>query len=526
MSHLLAQASESDILSYQSDLIKIKHRTSTDLQHNVYQNRSQFIKISQEADKLKAEMRTLRSLMSDLNGTLGQTNAALGIDTSVASSARKYANRSSVANLEAMWSSHLQELWRRVEGSQKFLPAIPGRHVVYESGRWVELNTATWKPKRRVHLILLNDHLLIASEKKRLDAGSSPLPDSRAGKAAPQVLSADKCFPVSDIDMDDLAQTRPVPSKKPSTTSPSALALNVRVGPDSYTFAATDPDGSEKASFLARFRKASAEMKKSLRVSLLGEREPSRERAPRAVAGGNGLLPAEGVTAVKSSMLVEVDGRQQEFRWLETQCDELDIDIALQRFESAVRRVDTLRRVAKSNKSNLVVADLTDTRVQSSAGRLSKAIIRQMRDTNSRMTATQQHIAWLIKLGFEARASEAYLDSRSEVVRMRVGQSSNLGDLHQYIYQLSFIYFTLIKNTIAIYQACFAHTMTSACIKWAKDHVDEFNSLLARQMRKWEPRGDDWRMALDRVREHERMLREVNVDMGGMIGRGLEGEAA
>lgn len=148
VAQVLANASEQDIREFQHELGRVRNRTSTDIQHNVYQNRSQFIKISQEAEKLKTEMRALRNFMSDMTNTLAQTNAALGINTDNVN-ARKYANRSSVANLEAMWSTHLQELWRRVEGSQKFLPAIPGRHVVHESGRWVELNTATWKSTLR-----------------------------------------------------------------------------------------------------------------------------------------------------------------------------------------------------------------------------------------------------------------------------------------------------------------------------------------------------------------------------------------
>lgn len=411
--------------------MKQKHRNSADLQHNVYQNRSQFIRISQEADKLKAEMRTLRTLMSELTSTLGQTNAALGISTdsgsTSTSSARKFANRSSVANLEAMWSTHLQELWRRVEGSQKFLPAIPGRHVVHESGRWVELNAATWKPKRRVHLILLNDHLLMASEKKRLEPSPQPALDTQKSPAPPgQVLAAERCWPLQDIDISDLG-TKTVPTSRPLKNGkpPNAHAVNIRIGPDSFTFAATDSEGNEKAAFLARFRKAVADIKRTMHADIDGPMPSARDRLSRVSRGisqtparADGIEPGPGVKAL---MLVEVDGRQQEFRWVETQVDELDIDIALQRFEEAVKRVDTLRRIAKTNRSNTVVQELIDGRVQSSALRLSKAIMRQMRGTNSHMSATQRHAAWLVKLGFEAQASEAYLESRSEVVRIRIG---------------------------------------------------------------------------------------------------------
>ena len=70
----LSNASEHDIQEYQNSLRKIKNRTSTNLQQSVYQNRTQFIKISKEAEKLKSEMQVLRGLMSDLTGALSQTN--------------------------------------------------------------------------------------------------------------------------------------------------------------------------------------------------------------------------------------------------------------------------------------------------------------------------------------------------------------------------------------------------------------------------------------------------------------------
>ena len=78
---------------------------------------------------------------------------------------------------------HLQTLWKRVEGSQKYLPALPGRHIITESQRWVELNAATWKPRRRVALVLLNDHLLIARSEQYTAWAISPNDRSGGNKA-------------------------------------------------------------------------------------------------------------------------------------------------------------------------------------------------------------------------------------------------------------------------------------------------------------------------------------------------------
>jgi hypothetical protein len=113
---LLSDASEKDIDEYQQALQKMKNRTSTDLQQNVYQNRTQFIKISKEAEKLKGEMRALRNLMSELktNTTALRTASSQGpavsddFDTGFPSTLSKRDKRSSVADRTAMWNSQLQ----------------------------------------------------------------------------------------------------------------------------------------------------------------------------------------------------------------------------------------------------------------------------------------------------------------------------------------------------------------------------------------------------------------------------------
>jgi hypothetical protein len=274
---LLADATEADIYAFQSNLQNVKERASTDLQHNVYQNRTQFIKISKEADRLKSEMQTLRSLMSELTGALGHATSVSSSteNGSMSVADRKRANRSSVANLEAMWSTHLQVLWKRVEGSQKYLPALPGRHIIVESQRWVELNAATWKPRRRVALVLLNDHLLIASEKKRNDLINATQSDSKSkrqsvynqnmggGQSQATTYVADRCWALQDVSLADIS-TSASTSRPPGSKEYTALqnAINIRAGNESFTYATSDT--AEKAGLLVAFRKAQEDLRKQI----------------------------------------------------------------------------------------------------------------------------------------------------------------------------------------------------------------------------------------------------------------------
>jgi hypothetical protein len=513
---------ESDLQSVQQQLVQAKSRADTELQHNVFQNRTQFIKISKEAEKLKGEMRMLRNLMSELTGALGQTTMAgseSGLD-SLPTPSRNRSHRSSVANLEALWSSHLQALWKRVEGSQKYLPATAGRHVVYESGRWVELNSATWKPRRRVHIILLNDHLLIATEKKRAE----PTRDTK-DRQPPAQLSTVKCWPLQDVQLADLT-TRMAPGTGDVVSS--SKAINIRVGSESFTYATASQEVGEKLSLISNFRKAMEDHRRKQDTETQQQRAGPGESSSinsinsissSAGAGaGNAYLDPSSLVA-KSDMVIEVDNKQQTLRWVETQMDDLDIDIALQRFEEAVDRLELLRRALPGMRSNSTLQATYAGRLDERASRLAAVIIKYLGDSHSWLPATKRNMDWLSRLGFIDRAREAYLDARSQVIQKRIRQVIFDGDLHLYIYQISFIYFTIIKHTAHIFSVCFPTAMMSACVKWAKGHVDEFNQLLQRQLSSVDSESATYKECMERAMLHANMLEEVGLDFKDLIGR-------
>ena len=326
--------------------------------------------ISKEAEKLKEEMRTLRGLISELSTSLG--SASIGStapeprqsnDTSTAR-VRKQANRSSVANLEAMWNTQLYALWKNVEGSQKFLPAIPGRHVIYETGHWVELDAATWKARRPAHMFLLNDHLMIATrKKKRVD------PNAANGNSAHEAISklvADRCWPLQDIDMVDLA------SGAGGHRSEISNAISVRYGNESFTYRCDRSPDPEKANFLLAYRRAADELRRMMRADT--EEISSKSKGTMDHFAARHLATAKESEMFKakdrSEVLIEVDGKHQNLRWVEGQIDELDSAIALQKFEDAVRLIEKLRKIAKGLKGNLVAQELITTKIDARASKV------------------------------------------------------------------------------------------------------------------------------------------------------------
>ncbi|KAL4863087.1 hypothetical protein BDV12DRAFT_202415 [Aspergillus spectabilis] len=528
VANLLANASEDDIRQYQQSLKKVKNRTSTDLQQNVYKNRTQFIKISQEADKLKGEMRTLRSLMADLTTALGQTaigDAPNPMSPTTDERISKRSNRSSVANLESMWNVQLQTLWKSIEGSQKFLPMVPGRHIVLETGNWVELDSATWKPRRPIHLVLLNDHLLVAAKKrKRIDQAN---PNHRG--PVPTKLIAEECWPLQDVDMIDLgANLGTGNGREEAEDRGISNAINVRVGSKPFTYRHDKRNSSAKNDLLATFRKTVEDLRRTLRseTEAAGKNGEAlgfmNSRTSVLYSPKPDLQESTEILRDRPEVRIDVDGKQQNLRWVDSQVDELDIDIALQRFEEAVSNIDRLRKLARGLKGNTVAQDVINVKVDERAAKLAGVLSRALVDTSSFPATTKTNITWLTRLGFEDQAREAFLKARSGTISKRIRACIFEGDLPLYIFQISYVYFTLIKKTVGIYQQCFPSVMTSACIKWAKHHLDGFNALLTRQLSSVQRGTAVWQKCIDIVHDQAGLLAEVGVDFTDLVAKGLE----
>jgi hypothetical protein len=284
---------------------------------------------------------------------------------------------------------------------------------VQNAGHWIELDNATWKSRRAMQIILLNDHLLIASRKKKKVEGNGV--DQRQ---APVKLVADRCWPLLDIEIVDLAGT----SESTMGRNKVADAIMVRgVGQESFTYRTEKPDDNDKSSLMINFRKAVEQLRKGLR-SELETSNKAKETINYFASRDPGLLKKtellETLSDIKD-MLIEVDGNQQNLRWIESQVDELDIDIALQRFDTAVLRVEKLNSLAKGLNRNVVAQDFIGFKADERATKLAGLITRELVDTHNEIKKTKRNVNWLARLGFEDRAREAYLEARGNIIHKR-----------------------------------------------------------------------------------------------------------
>jgi hypothetical protein len=268
---------------------------------------------------------------------------------------------------------------------------------------------------------LLNDHLLIAAEKKSRTDG--PGQSSRDKKSAGKEWAAQKCWPLQEVQMADLS-SRANPSAQEGKGASNAI--NIRVGPESFTYAVYQAEASEKSALLSTFRKTLEDLRKNTEAET-GERGRAQDSVNYFATRDLNILKktdlmeslSETAANNRASMFVDVDGKQQNIRWVESQLDDLDIEIALQRFEDAVKKVERLKSLAKNIRGNAMAQGIVTFKVNERAGKLANVLIKHLVENNSWISSVKQHVTWVVRLGFEDRAREAYLDARSEVIKQR-----------------------------------------------------------------------------------------------------------
>jgi hypothetical protein len=64
--------------------------------------------------------------------------------------------------------------------------------------------------------------------------------------------------------------------------------------------------------------------------------------------------------------------------------------------------------------------------------------------------------------------------------------------------------------------------MMSACVKWAKEEVDTFNAILARQLSGEKEDSEAWTRCMDTAKDHAGMLSEVGLDFRNMVGQNVK----
>ncbi|KAF9314250.1 exocyst complex component exo84, partial [Linnemannia elongata] len=446
LSKNLANASEETVRAFLQSLKDSKSLAAEDLQENVFKNYNEFVTISKEISKLESDMQTLRGLLDDLktsSDNLVDDDDEFLLTAGIEDSAPVVPKRmtvmvSSMSDLTSVWKAQMMALWEGIEGAQKMLPYHPKRHLIRESPSFVEVNTSTNKIKHPVHIVLMNDTILIATRKKKTAAQSK------------YKLLGDRCWSLTEITVEDMKDTADVRN-----------AIKITHGTDVFVY--KTEKGQEKQTMLVNIKRTTDEIVAR-----------SNESRNKGMFGFSPAMPNRAGMKFKSA----TGTNQADTRWLAEFTDELDVMIAQREFDAAVAGIEKATVIL--SQMTLPVAKLEDTRkrLDERVSRLSRAIILDLGQSHITKVAVQRDVGWLERLGCLDQAKDVFLTNRTKVVRQRMDQVKPKKDPVLHVEELAMIVFTTIKNTSEWFEESFKDPkMSSALVKWAKQEMECFADL-------------------------------------------------
>lgn len=546
----LANGSAADIDDYYKLLQKQKALVIRDIKQNINQNQKNILQLTDDLKDTQDELLQLRVLTRDLyevldyfkdtaqrrldlelEPQLNQNQAIQSTSTISLKLPPKKRDRSSILVLEKIWANELQSLFKHVEGASKYVQALPGRHVLAESGRWQEVNVGTWKPNNLAHLFVLNDLLLIAGKKALQDGGGSK---SR--------LQAVQCWPLNQVLLTEIH----APNTLHKQDDTKVYLINIKSKTLSYVYQTdrydhflkiTEAYNKGRNELLQKDRLKNAgrtsgidfgdskEEKRQLRESLRnsGVYSESLDDLSGKRLSGSKRNSAE-VLLQDISARVHSRNRSHDFgttyanmknkshffnevKSLESRLDDIDVELAHNQYAAAVGLIahieGKLRGIENAlimNESpdndisdELLLIDVTRLKLSNRKESVQKSLIFDLQYDIAKLTdeKIENIVTWFESLDQLDKGVESYLAAMSNhlsetVSRLIVGvQGSTKIDVVNYLSTLVVIHISIIKRAVLVYNKKISPILkkhkdgnvdSSSLINWC---VEEITKLVA-----------------------------------------------
>ncbi|GAA5968117.1 hypothetical protein JCM8115_001745 [Rhodotorula mucilaginosa] len=483
-----------DLRRFKGDLESASKTIEGGLQRSVFDNYSEFIVISKEIATLESEMLELKGVLEEWRTVPELLESGTGDDDFMlgsASTPNRRGQRNSIADLATLHKSQLAALWDNVEGAQKLVPYVPGRHIITEAASFVELHTATYKPKQAVHLFLLNDAMLVCLKKHR---GAS------AGGASR--LVAERCFTLSEIVVVDLKDAGDLQN-----------AIKVKRGKETIIYRTDKPEN--KKMLLLAFKKVAEELINKKRKEMLSEAE-ARKGDPSSLRGYRSdfdpSLADSDFDPVSALGLSEASSAR-DLSWIGDFSDELAVAISTREFETAVSLVERGKSILPQLAGHSHVSHLFRSKLDDRTDNLVAVLLNDLSNPAIRKSGVVRTTNWLLRLGLGERARETFLTARGALIKRRTRQIKFEGDISLYISELAMVSFTMIKNSCEWYMAAFKdNSMASGFVRWASEQVEVYAETFRRQVYGVDQDGRVVEESLEMTKAHGAMLRDVGLD--------------
>ncbi|ORX39188.1 hypothetical protein BD324DRAFT_618768 [Kockovaella imperatae] len=440
---------------FEAALQRYKQGTAKELQINVFKNYAEFVNMSKEIATLENDMLELKELLGqwkDLPQLMGMEDSLAPTLDKDGKVQRRRTQRNSIADLQQMYKAQLSNLWSTVEGSQKYLPLVPGRHLVFETHQFVELNPATYKAKQSVSLFLLNDLLLIAGRRR-----------SKTGEGARGRMVAEKCWVLADLVVVDVKDSGDLTN-----------ALKIRRGKESSVYRTAKME--DKKALLSAFRQVSQELSEKKR------KESEKEQQKRKSMWQETPASPSLLGSRPSSMIMTM-ADSKDMRWIEDFGDELTMAIATRDWEEAVQQVEKGNGLLEVAAPNEVAKEMLSSRLDHLTSRLSSQMLHQLASLEIRKSGAVRLIGLLARIGSAEEAKDTFLKARHQVMMKHIRDIRSEGDISIYINELAIVCFTVIRHTGDWFMTAFhEQALASAFVTWAKEQIGTFVDLFRRQV--------------------------------------------
>ncbi|GAV53392.1 hypothetical protein ZYGR_0AI06760 [Zygosaccharomyces rouxii] len=517
--HALGDASAVEIDRFTSSLNTLANEVQEEAKENINKSYREILTVNNDLRVAGSELKHLRLSIKELNEMMDQfftlaekkmefhqqqqhpqsqstvsssSQVANGLLPPMRTSSTSRRDRTSVAILEKIWDNQLTELLKNVEGSQKYLSPKPGRHILMETGDWMELNIATLKPLQNVHIFILNDTVLVAGRARE--------------KQKDLVVS--QCAPLRDV----------------------SAVLEARTGDRiTFTFGSNikclyqSRDSKECARLLNIFRRAKDDLrdvflaeeanarriKESFNV-LSSNQTPGKEtsRSPlknQRLSMGNSV---GGVTPNRASDLMEnhvfenitmsmhsrsrsrdVNSASQRLRVLDDLFEEIEIDLERLKFDKAVDSLIDLESQltelsSQVDHEDLILHSFLVLKSERSRENICQKLLYNI-NSNQELPRLIPAVKNMVKMGLPEESLDAFLQNRSNLIQSLILQIGSVDNPTNYLTQIAVIRFQTVKKTVKNFRDIFredADKFSSILVNWCKDEADEHFKLIDKQL--------------------------------------------
>lgn len=493
---VLSDATPEEIEQYAETLKNRVDRLVIEEQHALQQNYQTMLAVAHTANEMNPLCAQLRRQVGDLVNAIqalrldvefekdhaslvGQGSLNRQMNTTTESIvANAIGHRQSIMMLNDNWAKDLADLFRRVEGAQKYIQNSPGRHVVLDSAGWHQLNSVTWQNDKAVTLFLLNDYLLVASSKSTKFSGNT--------SSTTRSLKYNQCWPLADLVLHTISSA----NRDRARDVGHAIGLSIPNQSDLLVYRAQN--NNKLKQFVLEFQRAKDQLSLEINTTTKSRRQSTHRL--------NNFASASSIQVDNTPVQMRREGAQI--------LAEIDLDIAYRRYEKAML-------LCQQNRQTDIVAAGVERRLLL----LKSILISQIEDVNSiSLKNAIQIIKLLSEFGMASDARRIFLSCRAKVLEQRARSINFVGDIVTYVSQIAVTYFQFIKATVETYKNAFPEKQdASTVVTWTKSQVDMYASLFNRQLYKISPKTRIYKQCVSISRLESSQLQSLGIDMDFML---------